>query len=121
MNFKKAVRVVLGPLLLPSATTILSAGLGWESFLAPDRPRKCCWKRGQAGFGLVLFLDDAVDRVELSLPVALGKENVCGKLFFRLAPFPVGISKDFKDVPPDVLKLSLKKQRDERAASSGVR
>lgn len=40
--------------------------------------------------------------------MALGKEKVCGKWLFRLAPFPVGISEDFKDIPPDVLKLGLK-------------
>lgn len=42
-------------------------------------PEDIAGREGALGSGLVLFPDDSVSKAELSLFVALGKENVCGK------------------------------------------
>lgn len=77
-ELQKAVRAILGALLLPSSTTTLSAGLRWE-FPGSRQTQELLLEEKASWVCAVLFLDDTVDRAELSLPVALGKENVCGK------------------------------------------
>lgn len=80
-ELQKAVKAALVALRLPPATTAPSAGAGTGELSALKRPGEgnIAGRAEVLGFGLLVLLGDIVSRAELSLPVALGKENVCGK------------------------------------------